>query len=332
MSQELLSIEDASARIATGAPLLLAGSEEALRRLPAGDWVAGTIPYFMTDQGGLRTHDQVFVTDVPEVATGATIAVYDAETLPRIYVELPDNGFGIMIVPSGSTCHLHFAIEAPTYDGFAMSPLAGWVSGVDLDDLGTVTPKVFDGRTLTAHEDGVVVMQVSLPPDKAADIGIVNLFSQGDGAVIEFPEAGFTGGEATIDGATHNFAEYVEANGWDTRWPLVADYYGAMVNVSFQDVDTDAGQVALYAPVFPGMTYRHAKPVDDYVQDFTAELALGHAVAPVSFSCNCILNYVHSGLEGRKTEQFVGPVTFGEIAYQLLNQTMVYVSVVDVGS
>ena len=332
MSQELLSIDDASARIATGAPLLLAGSEEALRGLPAGQWVAGTIPYFMTDQGGLRTHDKVFVTDVPSDATDATIAVYDAESLPAVYRDLPDNGFGLMIVPASSTCHLRFAIDAPAYEGFAMSPLAGWVSGVDLDDLGKITPKVFDGRTLTAHEDGVVVMQVSLPANKAADIGIVNLFSQGDGEALEFPEAGFSAGEATIDGATHNLAEYIDANGWDTRWPLVADYYGAMINVSFQDVDTDTGKVKLYAPVFPGMTYRHAKPVDDYVKDFTAELAMGNAVAPVSFSCNCILNYVHSGLEGRKTEQFVGPVTFGEIAYQLLNQTMVYVSIVDIGA
>jgi len=42
-----------------------------------------------------------------------------------------------------------------------------------------------------------------------------------------------------------------------------------------------------------------------------------------SFSCNCILNYLYGELEGKHTGQVVGPMTFGEVAYQLLNQTMV---------
>jgi len=50
----------------------------------------------------------------------------------------------------------------------------------------------------------------------------------------------------------------------------------------------------------------------------------------VVFSCNCILNYLYSELEGRKTDPFVGPITFGEIAYQLLNQTLVYMEVHDI--
>ena len=46
------------------------------------------------------------------------------------------------------------------------------------------------------------------------------------------------------------------------------------------------------------------------------------------FSCNCILNYLYGELEGKVTEGMYGPVTFGEIAYQLLNQTLVYVRIV----
>lgn len=49
----------------------------------------------------------------------------------------------------------------------------------------------------------------------------------------------------------------------------------------------------------------------------------------VVFSCNCILNYLFSNLENKKTGAFVGPVTFGEIAYQLLNQTLVYLEISD---
>jgi hypothetical protein len=35
-------------------------------------------------------------------------------------------------------------------------------------------------------------------------------------------------------------------------------------------------------------------------------------------------------LESKKTNHFVGPITFGEIAYQLLNQTLVYLEVHDI--
>ena len=39
---------------------------------------------------------------------------------------------------------------------------------------------------------------------------------------------------------------------------------------------------------------------------------------------NCILNYLYCELEGRKIPPYYGPVTFGEVAYQLMNQTLVY--------
>ena len=45
------------------------------------------------------------------------------------------------------------------------------------------------------------------------------------------------------------------------------------------------------------------------------------------YSCNCILNYLYGDLEGKKTGGFTGPVTFGEIAYILLNQTLVKLDV-----
>ncbi|WP_439895878.1 DUF6976 family protein [Alloyangia pacifica] len=40
-------------------------------------------------------------------------------------------------------------------------------------------------------------------------------------------------------------------------------------------------------------------------------------------SCNCILNFPYDPLETKRTGDFTDPVTFGEIAYILLNQTMV---------
>ena len=110
----------------------------------------------------------------------------------------------------------------------------------------------------------------------------------------------------------------------------MADYYGALVNISFQSVDP-GGEVKFYAPVFTGIHYKHAKAVSNYAASFGEQLRKSNLDGQnIVFSCNCILNYLYSELEGRKTDPFVGPITFGEIAYQLLNQTLVYMEVHDI--
>ena len=96
-----------------------------------------------------------------------------------------------------------------------------------------------------------------------------------------------------------------------------------MINVSVQEVKDN--EVAFYAPVFKDVEYRFAEPLSDYVSDFRKALPV--SVEPV-FACNCILNFLYSELEGKKTEKMEGPITFGEIAYQLLNQTLVYLEIV----
>jgi hypothetical protein len=77
--------------------------------------------------------------------------------------------------------------------------------------------------------------------------------------------------------------------------------------------------------VFRGIEYRIAAPLSDYAGAFSR--AVEQAGIESVFACNCILNYLYGELEGRKTGDVAGPITFGEIAYQLLNQTMVYLSV-----
>jgi hypothetical protein len=39
-----------------------------------------------------------------------------------------------------------------------------------------------------------------------------------------------------------------------------------------------------------------------------------------------VLNYLYASLHGVKTPGALGPFTFGEIAWMLLNQTVVYVT------
>jgi hypothetical protein len=324
----MYDVIEVKAKITRGEKLLLAGDENLLKVLPAGNWIGGSIPYFMTEQGGLSTHQKIYVTELPETVTQISIKEYDPATLSNVYTDTAANGFSIIIMPGSSKTLFEFALRAPQYKNFGHRPLLGWVAGVYLDDLGKITPKVFNGQSRASLEDKAVVMHVTLPPTQVAEIGFLNIFEQGQGDTITFPEDGFGTQEAYVNGVKTNFAQYVTQKHLDTRLPLVADYFGSMVNVSFQSVDIARQEVQFYAPVFAGVAYKHAKPIEDYFQLFTEKLPSDlneHLV----FSCNCILNYLYSNLEGKRTGNITGPTTFGEVVYQLLNQTMAYLTITD---
>jgi hypothetical protein len=328
MKTALYDIKAVKDMIASGQHLLVAGDEAALRSLPQGSWIGGTIPYFMGQQGGVCTKDKIFVTPLPGYITKVQTRHYDDKNINRVYSEAPEHGFSVIIIPATCPTHLSFALNAPNFPDFATRPVIGWISGVHLNDLGKVSPKVFDGTRGKVLENGAVVLNAELPKNKLVEIGIVNIFEPGDGDTIIFPETSFSAKDAMINGRKVNFADYLTSNKIDTKLPLVADYFGAMINTSFQAVDTANKQVNFYAPVFSGVEYKIARPINDFVKTF-------HSVVPhgvgdnLAFSCNCILNYLYAELEGKKTANFTGPITFGEIAYQLLNQTLAYFTIED---
>ena len=315
-------------KISQGQKLLLAGDERLLRQLPAGNWIGGSIPYFMAEQGGLSTQEKIHVTELPESVSDILIKTYNKDTIASVYTDAAKNSFSIIILPAWCPTHLEFALHAPGYQDFAIRPLVGWISGVHLNDVGKLSPKAFSGPTHTVLEDGAVVMHATLPPTQAADVGILNIFEQSSGDTIMFQQDGFSAREVLINGVKTNLADYIAAKHLDIRLPLVADYYGAMVNVSFLNVDPVKQEVQFYAPVFAGLPYKHAKPIENYVQQFTSRVPTKLS-RQIVFSCNCILNYLYSELEGKQTGGITGPITFGEVAYQLLNQTLVYLAIHD---
>jgi len=331
MLQDIMSIGDVEKLIAKGQTLLLAGEESLLRKLPKGQWIGGTIPYFISpEKGGMVSQNKIFVTDISAVTESTEIKIYDENTLGKVYTDSGDKGFSFIIIPAMSAVHSSFALNGPNYKDFGCQPLIGWISGVHLDNLGKASPKVFDGLTGGAHEQEAVVMHVSLRKGKTVDVGIVNIFEQGGGDTLTFAKDGFSCTDVMVNGVKENFADYITKNKLDTKLPLVADYYGALVNISFQSVEP-GGDVKFYAPVFSGIRYKHAKEISNYSTLFDAQLHKNKLSGDnVVFSCNCILNYLYSGLEGHKTDPFVGPITFGEVAYQLLNQTLVYLEVHDI--
>ena len=314
--------------ITSGRRLLLAGDEALLRSLPAGQWIAGTIPYFIGETGGVSTTEKIFVTELPDFVHDVSLRVYDDSSIARVYDDIPRDGFAVIIIPAASAILASFALGAPTYSSFATRPLVGWIAGTHLTEIGKITPKVFSGMHPEPLDNKAVVMNVSLAGQKAAELGIVNIFTQGSGDVLAVAQSGTEITDVLVNGRKTNFAAYVAEKGLDTRLPLVADYYGSPINVSFQSVDKAKGVVRFYAPLFAGIEYRQAHPVTDYVTEFVSQMPRESA-SDLMFSCNCILNYLYSELEGKQTGGITGPITFGEIAYQLLNQTMVYLKVVD---
>ncbi|WP_027180021.1 DUF6976 family protein [Maridesulfovibrio bastinii] len=330
MQQELLTIDKVKDLISAGETLLLAGEESLLEKLPKGKWIGGTIPYFISsDKGGLVAKDKIFVTNISMITASTEIKIYTKDSLGEVYSDAGDRGFSFIIIPASSEAHISFALNAPNYKDFGSQPLIGWISGVHLDELGKVAPKTFDGNTGGSYENEAVVMHVTLKEGKTVDVGIINSFQQGDGDTLTFDTDGFSNNEVMVNGVKEKFAAYMEENNFDTKFPLVADYCGAMINTSFQQVDDD-GVVHFYAPVFKDVQYKHAKQTGDYAAAFNNQLLENNiSGVNIAFSCNCILNYLFSGLEGQKTDPFVGPITFGEIAYQLLNQTLVYLTVID---
>lgn len=329
MNNQLMSVGAATELLRAGRPLAVAGPESALDQLPAGRWIGGTIPYFMTDAGGCVVQgDQVFVTDLSSFGQEVSFACLSADELARISGDAPDNGIALAILPAGSATHQRFAAEAASYPDAFVKPTVGWIAGIHLNDLGRVTPKVYDGSQARKHEDRAVVAHVRLPADKLALVEIVNLFEPEDGDVLHFDQTSFQVGECSVNGERMRLSDYVSARGLaHGRQPLVGDFAGARVNVSLQGVDAAQGLVNLYAPVFPGVDYRFAKPQPDYAERFRSEIASRDA-SGAAWSCNCILNFLFGELEGKRIGGLSGPITFGEIGYQLLNQTMVMLRVV----
>ena len=318
----LNTFEATSKLIADGKLLHIAGAEALLKKLPKGNWIGGSTEYFMTKDGGKTCNDLLFVTEFPYEKF--IIKSYDAQEIRQVAEESFDSGFSAVIIPFDSAVHKEYAQNAAGYSKMFLRNIVGWIAGTNLESPGQ-TPITVNGITAEAFADKAVALHLQTPEDKIVSINIVNIFEQDKNSpVIEFAEEGFSVIKSYADGKEVVFADYIAENAIDTKLPLVGDYSGSGVNVSFKSIEN--GVVNFYAPVFSGIKYRMAKGISDYQNMFNSHLA-GHKEATSVFSCNCILNFLYGELEDKKIEVFTGPITFGEIAYQLVNQTLVYVTV-----
>jgi hypothetical protein len=318
----LKTFEQTAALIAENKLLHISGTEALLRKLPQGNWIGGSTEYFLDEGGGLVSDKVLDVMDL-NFAT-YKFASYDTRTLPHIAKDTYDNGFSIIILPFDSDIHKQYARNAVTYSDFFVKTLVGWISGFNLG-AADQTPVAVNGSTGEILTDKAAVLHIGLPKDKIVFLNIVNIFKPDmNSPIITFDKEGFEAKTCFLDGRETIFADYITQNKLDTKLPLIADYSDTGLNISIKSL-TD-GTVNFYAPVFEGLEYRFAEPIPDYVDAFSKETAKIDRSDWV-FSCNCILNFLYGELEGKNLGGFYGPITFGEIAWQLLNQTLVYLQI-----
>ena len=319
----LMSFESTSRLINEGKLLHIAGTESLLKKLPMGKWIGGSTEYFMAKDGGKVSGDLLFVTEFPY--KNYFIKAYDASEINQVTNDAFSSGFTILIIPFDSTVHKEYAQNAATYENMFLRNVVGWISGLNLGKQGQ-TPITIVGSKAESFTDKAVELHILTPEEKTVSVNIINIFEQDtDSPLIEFTEEGFSIKKCRIDGKEVSLANYLADNAIDTKLPLVGDYSGNDVNISIKSIED--GTVNFYAPVFRGIKYRMAKAVSDYEGLFNTQISQ-HNDTDVVFSCNCILNFLYGDLEHKKLNAFSGPITFGEIAYQLVNQTLVYVSIV----
>ena len=317
-----MTFDEVSKKIVGGALLHVAGTETLLKKLPKGNWVGGSTEYFMAKGGGKVSNDCLFVTEFPY--EGFSISSYGAAEIENVAADAFDNGFSIVIVPFDSAVHKKYAENASGFKDMFLKNIVGWISGMNLGTSGQ-TPIAVDGATTTAYADKAVALHLKVPDDKTVAVNMINIFAQDENSpVIEFEEEGFSVTKCLVDGKETVLADYLAQNGIDTKLPLVGNYSGHGVNISFKSIEN--GVVNFYAPVFSGIKYKMAKGIPNYEKEFNSRIE-GFKDTNAAFSCNCVLNFLYGELEGKQIDAFAGPITFGEIAYQLVNQTLVYVTV-----
>jgi len=306
--------------INSGKWLHISGNENLLKNLPSGNWIGGSTEYFMDDDGGIVTDEKLFVSEIPY--DNCKIASYDEKNIENITLDAFENGFTIAILPFDSEVHKMYAEKAAGFKDMFAKNIVGWISGLNLLKAGQ-TPIAVNGKASEISSSKAVALHIQAPENQVINIGIVNIFTPDEeGPVIEFHEDGFSAKKCLIDGREVVFADYIDENGIDTKPPLVGSYSGAGINVSFKQIVD--GTVHFYAPVFRNIKYRFANKIGDYANEFAGKLDQFKNAKAV-FSCNCILNFLYGELENKQVQHFYGPITFGEIAYQLVNQTLVYV-------
>lgn len=315
-----------------GKLLQIAGAGSLLKKLPKGNWVGGTQEHFLTEEtGGTTTNEKLFVTQFgvdENKVKSFEIKEYNEVTIKDMPKDSHSNGFSIVIIPFGTSVFVEYSKNSINYEDIFLKNIVGWVSAYNLAQMANPidAPLVFNGMTGEVLSDRAVVLHMEI--DKTISIGILNIFEADEKSqVVTFPEETISIKKAFIDGKEVDFLKYLEENNINLQNPLVGDYSGQNINCPFIPPFKD-GIVTTGIPVQPGINYYFSKSVENY-EKALVESAKELENKEVIFTINCALNFAYGNLEGKKIKNISGPISFGEIAYKMLTQTMVYVEVLN---
>ena len=322
MKPGLFTVEEVSAMIREGKKLLLAGDAALLSQLPKGDWIGGSTPYFILyPEQRVESFEKIFVHYLPDFVETIEIREYDTLSIENIYVDAPQNGFTVLIIPFGCPLHWSFSLYVPDYKKFARFPLCGWVAGQPMNIVMTEKSYVRSGLSDISYSNKAVAMHISLPANKYAEIHMYNSCEQGNGDIITFEHSGQIVSEAIVNGVKQSFADYLSSSTVDTEiTPLVANYAGAMIAAGC--VNVIEGQVYMSTPVFEKIEYRFAREKENVPEPEMSDV--------VVFSATCASIYMRPDVCKNLVKFVNGPAVFGEIAYQMLNGSTLYVTIGDV--
>ncbi|MEM6735878.1 MAG: hypothetical protein AAGC64_05565 [Bacteroidota bacterium] len=323
MKNKLYTLEEAQNLLEEGVTAIVGAEESLLKQLPKGKWIGGTMPYFMAEGGGTVSQNKVFLHHLDDRFQINQIKHYKEHQLENIFDDYPTWGVSFIIIPSLSEVAFRYPFVANKNIDVLKSPLIGWLSGVLWDHVGKVDPKVIDGQTCTFYDNQALVMHCDLPGNVSPSLGTINIFEPA-GPIIEFEEETTEISEAIIDGKKQNLYDYIKSINVDIQQPFITDVSGSLINTSIKEIDDTNRLVKVWTPTWPGYKYQLSKVVDNYEEKFETELkAINKEMV---FNCNCLYNYLFGKLKGKKIGNVTGLITFGEIAYLLLDQTLVYLT------
>lgn len=325
IAKKLFQVDEVIHFIQQGKKMVLSGDEQLLALLPKGNWIGGTTPYFIGEEGGICTHDRIFVDDFTDIAIDFKTCTFTPDTIHQITSMGYDNGIILLILPYAKPILLDFAVNSLSYPDIFKNPLLGFVAGVDIENLGHIDAKTFNGVNGEKSTENGVALFVKIPDHQIARVEIINIFNQDPGGdEITFIKDGFTQSDCLINGRNGNIYEYLIDQKFDRRLPIIANYAGAFINRDIQTMDGDTRSVRFFAPVFKGDKYKVAIPIDNYQKTFVERIPT--QTDDVIYSCNCVSNYINGKLDGKKLH-LKGAMVYGEIAYQLLNMTQIYLAI-----
>ncbi len=159
--------------ISAGKLLHIAADESLLAQLPKGNWIGGTTPYFISNEGGVKTKEKLFVTEF-DMASNHKLCIYDKDNVTKLPDDAFSDGLTFLLLPFAAEVTATYCKTAPGIEDLIMHPTIGWITGFDLEAGGN--SKVYDGFSGNCYDDKAVALHMELPAGRLASIGIVNFF------------------------------------------------------------------------------------------------------------------------------------------------------------